>query len=720
VSTVVRRLGNADDVAFSTGLGGVDATTYGTIAVLFRPSADTVFRWLVKLYDATGGDLGGVGLLSDGTTFWKGASIWATEGPSVTFDDWHLLIARKNTGDVRPRFSLKNVTTGIWVHDDAVDTQLDWVAPTGGSIRTKDATSGEGPGADYAAAAIWADELPWAADTFGDAAIEAAGLDEHLDNWRDADPASGWEFSQSDANYMVEDFTLNRADETSFGVGTPTTVTDLDFVYATAGILALSRNFLRDTQDEPGATGIIHDLSETQGTPTTIGSGSISSGSFIKVLEFWRVVGTTVDASVAIDTSISMAAVSAATLRYQWIVHRYNSSDVLQESSTASSEHNTTGVKTQTMVLAGPFAAGDKLSVSLWLKKAGGGGSRSFTLNINNADSWVEFSVAETPPLEITPAAVTIDATPGTLTITSTVGFTPAPVTVTATPGTATITTTATITPAPVTVTATPGTVEVATEGGSQPVTPAPVTVTCTAGTLTVTIGAVNLVPDPATITATPGTLTLTATVDVIPDPVTVSATPGTLVLTATADIVPAVVVVDASPGTLTVTTSAPGQDITPDPVTVAVTGGILAVGQGLTVFPATITVAATPGVLTMTTGPVDITPAVVSLTATPGTLAIGLGLDLVDANVDVDPGALTITAGSVDITPAAVSITVTPGLVVLAILALELDLGGASIAVTAGALTVATDEIIPGTLVATAPRSGLVATAPTATMGGR
>jgi hypothetical protein len=398
VSIVVRRLGNADDITFSTGLGGVDATTYGTIAVLFRPSADPVFRWLVKLYDSAGGDLGGVGILGNGTTFWKGSGPYATEGPIVTFDDWHLLVARKDTGDVRPRFSLKNVTTGIWEHDDAVDTQLDWVAPTGGSVRTKDATSGEGPGADYAAAAIWANELPWAADTFGDAIIETAGLDEHLDNWRGAGPASGWEFSQTDADFMVEDFTLNRADETSVGVGTPTTDIDLDFVYADAGILALSRNFLRDTQNEPGATGIIHDLSETQGTPTTIGSGSVSSGSFVKVLEFWRVVDATVDASVAIDTSISMAAVSAATLRYQWIVHRYNSSDVLQESSTASSEHNTTGVKTQTMVLSGPFVAGDKLSVSLWLKKAGGGGSRDFTLNINNADSWVEFSVAEAAP----------------------------------------------------------------------------------------------------------------------------------------------------------------------------------------------------------------------------------------------------------------------------------------------------------------------------------
>jgi hypothetical protein len=404
VSIVVRRLGNADDVAFSTGLGGVDATTYGTIAILFRPAADPVFRWLVKLYDSTGADLGGVGVLGNGTIFWKGASTWATEGPVVTFGDWHLLVARKNTGDVRPRFSLQNLATGIWAHADAVDTQLDWVAPTGGSIRTKDATSGEGPDSDYAAAAVWANELPWAADTFGDAEIEAANLDEHLDNWRDADPASGWEFSQPSASSMVEDFTLNRADETSVGVGTPTTVTDLDFIYATGGILALSRNYLRSTQDEPGAGGIIRDLSETPGTPTTVGSGAISSGGFTKVLEFWRVVGATVDASVAIDTSISMSAVSASTLQYQWIVHRYNSADVLQESSTASSAHNTVGVKTQTMALAGPFVAGDKLALSLWLRKAGGGGSRTFTLDINNANSWVEFSVAEVLPDEVVPA----------------------------------------------------------------------------------------------------------------------------------------------------------------------------------------------------------------------------------------------------------------------------------------------------------------------------
>jgi hypothetical protein len=409
--TLIRRLGNADDISFSTGLGGVDGATYGTIAILFRPSADPVYRWLVKLHDIAGADLGGIGVLGDGKVFWKGSGPWATEGPTVTFGDWHLLIARKNTGDLKPRFSLQNVTVDTWDHADGVDTQLDWASPSGGSVRTNNAALNEGPSGDFAAAAFWANELPWAADTFGDAEIEAANLDVHLDNWRDHIPSSGWQFSQTSSSEMVEDFTLNRADETSTGQGTPTTVTDLDFIFAEVGILALSRNFLRDTQNEPGATGIIHDLSETQGTATTIGSGSVSSGSFIEVLRFWRVVDATVEASVPIDTSIAMSAVSAATLAYRWRVQRYNSAGVLQENSTYSSEHNTFGVKTQTMVLTGPFVAGDILALSMELKKAGGGGSRSFTLSINHAFSFVEFSVAEAPSVTGTIAVTEDDDT---------------------------------------------------------------------------------------------------------------------------------------------------------------------------------------------------------------------------------------------------------------------------------------------------------------------
>jgi hypothetical protein len=487
---IVRRLSDTDDIAFSTGLGGVDGLAYGTIAILFRPAVDPVLRWIVTLHDAVGASLGAIGVLGgDPLLLWQGGGIWGTEGPAVTIGDWHLLVARKDTGDVRPRWSLKNVATGIWVHEDGTETQLDWTPPTGGSVRTLDAASGYGASSDFAAAAIWANSLPWAADAGGDAAIEAAGLDEHLDFWLDAEPSSGWEFSQPDALLFVEDFTLNRADETTAGVGVPTNVTDLDFIYATASLLALSRNYLRSTQDEPGAGGTVFDLSETQGTATTIGSGSISSGSFTKVLEFWRTVDATVEASLAINTSIAMSAVSASTLQYQWIVHRYNSAGVLQESSTPSAAHNTVGVKTQTMMLAGPFAAGDKLALSMWLRKAGGGGSRSFTLSINHAFSFVEFSVAEAGPEEHsgTGTADSITLTPGSGTGTpaTTGAGQPTDTTLTPADGAGTPAIAGTGTPASLTLTADTGTGSA--EGGpeehSGSGTPATLTLAADTGT---------------------------------------------------------------------------------------------------------------------------------------------------------------------------------------------------------------------------------------------
>lgn len=676
MSTEVRAVtGATDDLIFAPG--DLSAMTHGTIAVLFKPwsGGSGNVRTLFGPHDSGGTSLGSLHLDAADDVTWTAGGVSAS-AQTLTMNVCHLIVARKATGTVPPRFSVKNLNTSTWTHSDGDASVADWTAPTdAGRIRLSSA----GAANMYswlAAEAVWANSLPWAADASGDAAIEAAALEDHFDNWRAAGASALWKFNQPAVNMNVEDLSAGLADEVDrVGTGT-STLSDLSFPYESGGFLLTSRNHYRNTQNEPDATGNVRDLSETQGTPTTLTSPTVSGG-FTEVFRFHRVVDDTVGGT-SFPSQLDVFSVSAATLAYKWRVQRWNSSNVLQASSLYSAEHNTTGIKVQTFALDTVWSAGDRLAISVELRKVSGGGNRSITINVNDADAWVDFEIALIPPLEITPAAVTIDATPGMLTITSTVGITPAPATVTATPGTATITATAAITPAPVTVTATPGTVEVATEGGSQPVTPAPITVTCTAGTLTLTTGAVDVVPDPATITATPGTTVVTTgAVDVIPAEVTVSATPGTLTLTATADIVPAAVVVDASPGTLTVTTSAPGQDITPDPVTVTVTGGTLAVGQGLTVFPATITVAATPGVLTMTTGPVDITPA-------------------------------------------AVSITATPGLVVLAILALELDLGGATVAVTAGALTVATDEIIPGTLVATAPRSGLVATAPTATLRGR
>lgn len=127
---------------------------------------------------------------------------------------------------------------------------------------------------------------------------------------------------------------------------------------------------------------------------------------------------------------------------------------------------------------------------------------------------------------DITPAAQTVDITPGTLSMS--LGVTPGAVTVEATPGALTVSTDATdITPAAVTIEATPGTATLTT--GAVDITPDAVTIDVTPGTLTLDLDVALAGP---TIEATPGTLTVAAGVaDITPDPVTVGVTPGTVTI---------------------------------------------------------------------------------------------------------------------------------------------------------------------------------------------
>jgi hypothetical protein len=102
------------------------------------------------------------------------------------------------------------------------------------------------------------------------------------------------------------------------------------------------------------------------------------------------------------------------------------------------------------------------------------------------------------------------------------------------------------ITPAAVTVSATAGSLAV-----SQAVTPGAVTVSATAGSLVVSqpSGDQDVTPAAVTVTASPGSLSLS--IDVTPAAVTVTASPGSLSMSI--GIVPAAVTVTASPGSLAV-----------------------------------------------------------------------------------------------------------------------------------------------------------------------
>jgi hypothetical protein len=399
--TFIRRLADTDDIVFTTGLGGLDGITHGTVAILFRPNAafGSTARTLFRLHDSAGVDLGGIGLNSSDEVVWSDGTNEST-GPATTTTDWHVLVARKATGNNVPRFSLLNVDTGIPSHADGDAAVGDWTAPAGGTIRTT-VEGASGPGSDVAAMAAWANELPWAVDAGGDDDIETAGLAEHLNNWLAAAPSAAWGFGLATV-YNIEDVTGGRADQINFGGGGGADATDLDFTYEDTTLDVLSRNFLRDTQTEPDSTGIVRDLSETQGTPGTMGSGNVSGG-FAEVIRWHRVVGTGVG-SADISTQVQVTAVSAATLSYRWRVQRYDSSGVLQASSDYSSGHNTTGIKVQSFTLATTWVAGDRLALSLELRKTSGGGSRNITVAVNDGDAWAEFEVAVVSPAQVTAA----------------------------------------------------------------------------------------------------------------------------------------------------------------------------------------------------------------------------------------------------------------------------------------------------------------------------
>jgi hypothetical protein len=400
---IVRRLSDVDDLVFSTGLGGVDGMTYGTVAILFRPLAayDSTNRTLLAAYDLAVAQVGKIALNLTNKLVWHSGGSGGT-GPTLTAGDWHTLVVRKQTGTANVRFSVKNESTGIWTHSSTAGTLPDWASFSGGSLHTHDLVSSWGPGCDYAAMAVWANELPWAADTFGDAEIESAGLEDHLDNWVDAAPSSGWGFGVPDNNYSIEDFTLNRADETSTGVGTPIDAADLDFQYETTSTQQTTRNFLRNVATEPGTGDPVWDLSETQGTAATLGTGNTSSGGYTEMLRWQRTVGDTVGAAT-ISTQVSIDSISSQAA-CRWRVVRLDSSGVEQATSGYSGEHSTAGIKVSTLVLSTTWVAGDRLALAFELRKAGGGGNRSATIDVNDANSFADFELAVATPTDVTPA----------------------------------------------------------------------------------------------------------------------------------------------------------------------------------------------------------------------------------------------------------------------------------------------------------------------------
>lgn len=379
-----RRLDGIDD-NIVTSASALEQMSHGTVAWIFKRRG-TGYRTALGFATSTNNTQWACGWNDSNAVYaWTDAG---SNGPSVASTTTHYLVVfRKASGIATPRYSVKDMGTGTWVHQDGDAAIGDGPVAGNGGVCEFDWGGGELADADFYVRAAKSNVVLWTADAAGDGAIEAAGLDTSLFAWLEAGFDSVWAFNQASTSDPVLDL-MDDADQTSI-VGT--TVVTGDDPSGFSFDLGTTRQFLRDTQTEQGTGGTVYDLSETQGTGATL-APSVNSGTYVEAARWQRTVGDAVTGT-AFPTGLDVSAISASA-DYRWRVQRLNSAGVVQASSAYSSIRATTGTWTQTLLLDTTWAAGDILALSLELRRSSGGGSRSITVNVQDADSYLDAELA--------------------------------------------------------------------------------------------------------------------------------------------------------------------------------------------------------------------------------------------------------------------------------------------------------------------------------------
>lgn len=385
----VRGLDGIDDDVIRA-IGALSTFDFGTKAALIkRLSLDTV-DVLIGLRTTAASFLSAA-LLIDFNQFgisehWNSAF---KHPPDASINVWWLIVVRKGTGAVAPRFSIKNLSTGTWIHGASGTTLGDTTNNPGtdGSVRFSNPDGSAPAHIRVAAEAVWNNEVHWAADAAGDTAIEAAGLETALSNWLDEKPSALWGFGQAATTDPVPDYTGNGANQTSITGTTVVNDTDLTFDFD----LRVGKNFLRNTLTEPGTGGDVRDLSETQGVNANINKQTDST-TFIEAFRFQRTPSETI---VSDTFPCSLEVGDIGTLisgEARWRIQRINSAGAVQASTPYSAVFSTNGIKTATLTFATAqtWAANDRLAFSVELRRTGVTGSVSMELRVNDADSWVD------------------------------------------------------------------------------------------------------------------------------------------------------------------------------------------------------------------------------------------------------------------------------------------------------------------------------------------
>lgn len=215
-----------DDIICATGaLAGMQ---YGVIAAIIKRTGASNYRPFFNPHDSSGNAMGSFLSWQSGNvlTWFDKSGSRSAGSASLTTNVWYLVVVRKTQGVSQPRFSFYNYTTATWTHQNGVASLDGWTVPgASGSIRFTYQTEPDNLDGSIAARAAWSNILPWSADTTGDTALEAAGLQAALKNWFIASPTALWIFNQESVATPVTDLTGGGADQTSI-IGTSVVTTD--------------------------------------------------------------------------------------------------------------------------------------------------------------------------------------------------------------------------------------------------------------------------------------------------------------------------------------------------------------------------------------------------------------------------------------------------------------------------------------------------------------
>jgi hypothetical protein len=167
--------------------------------------------------------------------------------------------------------------------------------------------------------------------------------------------------------------------------------------------------FLQSTTANPGAGGIVRDLSLTQGSSGTVTSNGTTSGTFAETLAF-TITNSSLITPISSDQffiSVNVNTTSSSNLEYRFRLQRVNSSGVVQTSTTSYSTTftgNNTGTQTATLSFSPTqtWASTDRLRLSIEVRLTSGSTSRTITVNTGNTNSFVQYN-----PPSITCNAIT-------------------------------------------------------------------------------------------------------------------------------------------------------------------------------------------------------------------------------------------------------------------------------------------------------------------------